>query len=105
MTPAGPSCFQYRLPRFPHRFSLELLSAVAPVQGRCLNLSETGLLAQLEYPVETFGPQTVRLVLPAWTVDLEVEFAYTDGCRSGFRFLFQSEQQRQFVRAIVHAAV
>lgn len=104
MKTGGHSCFHYRLPRFPHRFPLELLQPTSSVGGRCLNLSETGLLAQLEYPVVPGGPCTVRLILPAWTVDLEVELTYTDGCHSGFRFLFQSEQQRQFVRAIVQSA-
>lgn len=99
-----PSCFQYRLPRFPYRFRLEVLSATAPVPGRCLNLSETGLLVELQYPIAAGEPCSVRMVLPTWTVDLEVELAYIDGCRSGFRFLYRSDQQRQFVRAIVQAA-
>lgn len=104
MKTVGQSCFQYRLPRYSSRFTVELLRPASPVRGRCLNLSETGLLARLEHPVGPDGPCIVRLVLPSWTVDLEVELAYTDGCHSGFRFVFQSEQQRQFVRAIVQAA-
>lgn len=104
MTVRALHCFTYRQPRVSCCFRVELHSKGGWVQGRCLNLSENGLLVQLEYPVEAARSMLMRLTGPAWTVELDVTATHMDACHSGLQFQFHSEQQRHFVRAIVRAA-
>lgn len=98
------SSFLYRLPRFDIHFPVEFVTPAGTTAGRCLNLSDTGLLACFLLPLGG-GEQGMLRLSPAGRVfDLAASVMHSDGQKSGLRFHFATDQQQQIIRALVNAA-
>ena len=102
------SAFLYRLPRFDIVFPIEFLPEgaledTATSTGRCLNLSNTGLLGSFMLPLGEGTSGVVRLRPASRTFPLRATVTHSEGVRSGLKFAFASDQERQVVRALVDA--
>ena len=100
------SDFLYRLPRFDIMFPIEFVPASAPddaaiTTGRCLNLSNTGLLGSFAYPLGGGTSGIIRLKPASRSFPLQAFVTHSEGMRCGLRFSFTTDQERQVIRALV----
>ena len=101
--------FLYRLPRFDVMFPIEFVQDGTPdgsiaepaTAGRCLNLSNTGLLALFVYPLGEGTVGMLRLKPASRTFVLRAVVTHSEGMRAGLKFSFASDQERQVIRALV----
>ncbi len=102
------SAFLYRLPRFDIIFPIEFAhdgqaGDTAVTAGRCLNLSNTGLLGSFAYPLGADSVGTLRLKPASRSFALRAAVTHSEGLRSGLSFVFANDQERQVIRALVDA--
>ena len=100
------NAFLYRLPRFDIMFPIDFLSEGVPepadgISGRCLNLSSTGLLGSFGYPLGEGTAGVLRLRPASRSFPLRGIVTHSEGTRSGLRFDFANDQERQVIRALV----
>jgi hypothetical protein len=94
--------YGYRKPRFPVDFHF----LVQPDRGhsqllnaRCIDISEDGLAAQIPDPLEAGARVTLILTLPGAVTSMRLAAIVnycTDQC-SGFKFVFSSDEERDFI--------
>jgi len=100
--------FGYRVPRFRTDFHL-LLQAEdrqqALLDGRCTDISEDGLGAQVRASLEVGSTVTLILTLPGSTTSLRVAARVTNrkGEFHGFAFVFSSQRERDYVQKYVES--
>jgi hypothetical protein len=94
--------YGYRKPRFPvdFHFLVQLEGRAAKlVNARCIDISEDGLAAQIPDQLDAGTRVTLILTLPGAppSIRLAAIVNYcTDQC-SGFKFVFSSEEERDFI--------
>ena len=103
MTPVSP--FLYRLPRFSIHFPFPVQCVVKDrgIAGQCLNLSETGLLAEFTVPLAVGTSGVAHLQPGGYVVEIPCSVTHTEGFRSGLLFAFSSREQEHLLRALVQA--
>ena len=99
----GLQRYIYRLPRAVAAFPVDLLLEDQVIRGRCCNLSATGMGVTLSRPVPRGQFGTVRITGRETCLELRVSVTNSAGLEAGLRFHFQSETERQMVRALLRA--
>lgn len=103
MTPV--SSFLYRLPRFPIEFPFPVVFVLESrrVTGQCLNLSDTGLMAEFVVPVAKGMHGTLHMQPAGYVLEVPVSVAHSQGFRAGLLFAFANAEQQQMIEALVQA--
>jgi hypothetical protein len=96
--------YGYRTPRVPANFRLSLQTGdrlPTLLDARCSNLSEDGLAAEIEKPLEIGAKVTLIFTLPDNSTSIRIAARvihhYPGGY--GFAFIFSSENERNYIRA------
>jgi len=100
--------FGYRVPRFRTDFHLLLQTEdrhPGLLDGRCTDISEDGLGAQLRIPLDVGSSVTLIFTLPGASTSLRVAARVINQQRDfhGFAFLFSSQKERDYVHAYVES--
>ena len=70
------------------------------ISGRTVNVSESGLLARLELPVELWMVGDLSMTVGAYYIELEARVARTHAEEYGLSFLINSESDRRAVSVL-----
>lgn len=96
--------FEYRQPRLSTGFSVEFVLAEQTLQGRCRDVSDAGIRAEFNGPIDVGETGMLILRHPMRVLRVEAEVAYLARGGVGLSFLFGSQQQRdltiQFISQI-----
>ena len=93
--------FAYRVPRFPLRLPVEFRIEDACLLGFTKDLSDKGVLVQLQEPVLPGTLGRVRLQIHTCSIEVEAEVAYAELGEAGLRFRFASPAEQGFVETLV----
>ena len=94
--------YGYRTPRFPADFRLLLQTddrLPALLEAHCSNLSEGGLAAEINEPLEIGAKVTLILTLPGKSASMRIaaRVAYRNRNGYGFAFIFSSQNERNYI--------
>ena len=86
--------FEYRHPRLSAGFIVEFVLTEQTLLGRCRDVSDAGIRAEFDGPIDVGETGTLILRHPMRVLRLEAEVAYLGRGGVGLSFLFDSPQQR-----------
>jgi hypothetical protein len=96
--------FEYRQPRLSAGFTVEFVLAEQTLQGRCRDVSDTGIRAEFNGAIDVGETGMLILRHPMRVLRQEAEVAYLGRGGVGLSFVFDSPQQRnltiQFISQI-----
>jgi hypothetical protein len=96
--------FEYRRPRLIAGFIVEFVLTEQTLQGRCRDVSDAGIRAEFNGPIDVGENGMLILRHPIRVLRLEAEVAYLGKGGVGLSFLFDSPEQRdstvQFISQI-----
>jgi hypothetical protein len=99
--------FGFRAPRVSTNFSffLETMPTGERHEAICTNISEDGLAAELQQPIEPRTDVSVSMLLPGGTTLLQIRGSveYSQECRCGVNFLNLSEEERKQIQLFVQS--
>lgn len=98
------SAFQERAPRLDFSFPLEFRSEGERFSGRCLNVSESGLLAIFDQLLDLWARGELSLNYGTGTCVVPARVARVGEREVGFAFAVQTLAQREAVRAMLEVA-
>ncbi|ADW69914.1 PilZ domain-containing protein [Granulicella tundricola] len=92
----------------PARFDLNLALTFAGdegvLEGHCVNVSASGMLAAFARPVELFTNGELSLLVGEFYVNVKARVARTQGFDAGLAFIIETENDRHAVRLLVEFA-
>jgi hypothetical protein len=71
------------------------------ISGQCVDISEDGM--RVECPqVDSLRPRgTVSVIHPQWTLEIDVQVAYSTSTHTGLKFVYRSDRERKMVERFV----
>ena len=93
-----------RAPRLDLSFPLVFTSAEGVFAGHCLNLSDSGLLATFDRPVELWTQGSLLLHFGDDEVRLQARIARTHENEAGLAFFYSNDSERHAIQAAVRFA-
>ena len=92
--------YKDRATRLDLSFPLTFTTEGEAIAGHCLNLSESGLYANFDQPLEVWTHGDLLLHFGDGTCGLAARVARTNGHEAGLAFAFKSDSERSAIRAM-----
>lgn len=93
--------YAYRTPRVAASLAVEFVTEGGVLSGHTRDISEHGLRADFGEPVLPKTAGRVRFRTGRCLLELEAHVSHTEGYTAGLVFVFASEAESSFVRAIL----
>lgn len=98
-----PVANQPRATRFPLDAAVSFVVDGSRHEGRCINVSESGLLATFDHPPDVWLDGKVELEAGGYYLTIPVRVARMDGNDVGFAFRLNTENDRAAIRILIDA--
>jgi hypothetical protein len=92
-----------RAARFNFAAPIVLQMSGRTIRGQCVNISESGMLARLDRPLEIWSEPTLSQV-GEWYVNMDVRVARIEGRDTGLAFHISTESERTAIRKLIEVA-
>jgi hypothetical protein len=93
-----------RSQRFDLHLALRFFPNAGMVNGHCANVSESGMMAIFEKPVDLWLKGDLSIVVDGRFVSIKAMVARVKGREAGMAFLIESEEQKSAVQLLVSYA-
>jgi hypothetical protein len=97
----NPPGFIDRAPRLPLKTAVVFDCAEGKVKGRTVNISESGMLAVFDRPLDIWLPGRIMGVVGGWYVDVRVRVVRVDGRTAALAFEGLTESSRAAIQKLV----
>src|ERR1035441_53605 len=87
--------FEYRTPRFPVDFPIQLTVKDATLTARCKEISQQGITLELPPSLPTNSSGVVSMPHRDGTIHLNVRVAHVGDTHSGLEFIYGSDTERE----------
>ena len=92
--------YKDRAPRLDLSFPLAFSVGGEVTAGHCLNLSESGLLANFNHPLDVWTHGELELHFADRSCEVAARVARADGNEAGLAFVFKNDGERAAIRAM-----
>ncbi len=86
--------FQYRAPRFPSDFPVDLVVGKSTIRGRCNNINSAGIQAEFTTPATVGDVGMLTLDHTQDAFKLYARVTYSASNQTGLSFIFRTESER-----------
>ena len=95
--------FTYREPRMAAGFRVEFVTAGSPSRGLCRDVSDAGIRAEFDDPLNVGGAGLLNLRPPTGVLELRAQVAYIEKEQVGLLFLFETSWERRMTMEFIAA--
>jgi PilZ domain-containing protein len=93
--------FEYRTARFAIDVPVQMTLRNAVISGQCVDISEDGMRVECPRLDGHLCRGSVTVMHPKWSLEVDVQVAYSTPTHTGLKFLYHSERERNMVARFV----